>query len=74
MVPVPQAEGALFYGETCSYACPLRFLFSGSPVSVSSPFPGLKREREGGAVRRGFRDRPLRGGCAGGVPPCAGPL
>ena len=47
------AEGALFYGETCSYAYPLRFLFGGSPVSVSSPFPAVWKEREGGAVRRG---------------------
>ena len=28
----------------------------------------------GGAVRRGFRGRPLCGGCAGGGPPCAGHL
>ena len=45
------AEGASLYGETFS-SFSLRFLFGGSPVSVSSPFPGAK-EREGGAVRRG---------------------
>ena len=47
------AEGASLDGETFS-SFSLRLLFRGSPVSVSSPFPGLKREMEGGAVRRGF--------------------
>ena len=42
------AEGTLFYGETYSCAYPLRFLFSGSPVSISSPFPGF--EERGRAV------------------------
>jgi len=44
----PASGGRPFYGETCSYAYPLRFLFRGSPVSVSSPFPGV--EERGRAV------------------------
>lgn len=50
------AEGALFYGETCSYAYPLRFLFGGSPVSVSSPFPGV--EERGRAVPSAVAEAP----------------
>jgi len=57
---------------------PMHIRFVSFSVDVlfqsAARFPGLKREREGGAVRRGFRGRPLRGGCAGGGPPCAGHL
>ena len=46
------AEAASLDGETFSSFL-LRFLFGGSIVSVSRPFPAVSEEREGGAVRRG---------------------